>query len=122
MPFEINHCVTLLHKQRGGYGFIDPVAAVVCRVTPKRVRIRVAQKVNGNWTPKYVSMKREQLRERTKPVAALGETEWARHGHDYGPLNCLRTIALAGGGMHHDDEALARACSRRAAATALGEA
>jgi hypothetical protein len=121
MPFEINHRVTLLHEQRGGYGFIDPVAAVVCRATPKRVRIRVAQKVNGNWTPKYVSVKPEKLRERTKPVAALGETGRPVMDMTMDRLNSA-DYCSRWGTDDHDDEALARACSRRAAATALGEA
>src|SRR5690606_31821689 len=37
------------HRQRGGYGYLVPVAGVVERVGPRRVQIRVAQQVRPGW-------------------------------------------------------------------------
>lgn len=41
---EPNMLVRWIHNPRGGYGFAVPVDAVVVRVGPKRVRIRVPLK------------------------------------------------------------------------------
>lgn len=53
--------VTWIHNPRGGYGFAVPVDAVVVRVGPKRVRIRVTLK-DGRQVERLV--KPESLRPR----------------------------------------------------------
>src|SRR5690606_30732091 len=42
--------VTWFYEQRGGWGYVIPVAAVVVRVGPKRVLIRAAsRRIGGEW-------------------------------------------------------------------------
>jgi hypothetical protein len=50
-----------IHNPRGGYGFAVPVDAVIVRVGPRRVRIRVALK-DGRQVERVVSP--ESLRSR----------------------------------------------------------
>lgn len=50
MTFAPGTRVTWLHEQRGGYGYVVPVAGVVVRTGRKRVLIRVARRVlGGEW-------------------------------------------------------------------------
>lgn len=58
---------------RGGYAFIQSIAAVVERIGPKRIQIRVAQRCAGVWQMQYRWVEPEALRPRHQTVPAVDE-------------------------------------------------
>lgn len=59
------------HEPRGGYGYSVSVAAIVVKVGPKRVQVRVAQRVNGVWQQTTRWVDKERLSIRTNVVAEV---------------------------------------------------
>lgn len=59
------------HEPRGGYGYLVSVAAVVVRVGPKRIQVRVAQRVNGEWQQATCWVDKKRLSARTIVVAEV---------------------------------------------------
>lgn len=56
------------HEPRGGYGYSMNVAAVVVKVGPKRVQVRAARLVNGEWKQVTRWVDKGRLSIRTKLV------------------------------------------------------
>lgn len=65
--------VNWAYTPRGGYGFVQLVAAVVVRLTAKRATVKVARKFNGQWAQEERSVSLGKLTARTKKVSELGE-------------------------------------------------
>ncbi|MGF6444665.1 hypothetical protein [Paraburkholderia youngii] len=70
-----NDRVTWSHSERGGYGYVIPVAMIVRTVTRARVTIEVARKINGTWVREEKSVLPEKLQPRLEACAALDETD-----------------------------------------------
>ena len=63
------------HSSRDGYGFVLSIAAVVERIGPKRVPIRVAQRCAGGWTRHYRWVAPEALSPRLQTVPAVDDSD-----------------------------------------------
>lgn len=64
MPFNEGNRVNWRYEPRGGCGFSVSVAAVVVRVGPRRVKVRAARFVAGQWVSviRYVDPARLSVR------------------------------------------------------------
>jgi len=57
---------------RGGYAFVQSIAAVVDRIGPRRVRIRVAMRCPGqDWQIRHRWVQPQSLRPRQNTVAVV---------------------------------------------------
>lgn len=70
---QINDRVNWQYKPRGGYGYVIPVAAVVISLTEHKARIRVAQKVTGEWKATERNVVQSSLSPRETVCPELGE-------------------------------------------------
>lgn len=60
--------VNWLHEPRGGYGYSMNVAAVVVKIGPKRIQVRAAKRVNGEWHQVMRWVEVERLSPRSEAV------------------------------------------------------
>jgi len=67
-PLEVGDRVNWLRSIRGGYGFITPIAAVVLKIGPKRIQVRVAQRIAGAWQTKACWVEADSLKPRVAHV------------------------------------------------------
>ena len=77
--WEIGNRVNWRYEARGGYGYLQRVAAIVRKVGAKRITIEVAERdvVSGKWVRKLTSVKPENLSPRETLCVELGEGEAA---------------------------------------------
>lgn len=73
MAFNVGDRVNWRYEPRGGYGFSVPVAAVVVRVGPSRVRVRSARFVAGQWVSVIRSVDPARLSVRSVHVPAVDD-------------------------------------------------
>src|SRR5690606_32892205 len=72
--FQPGTRVTWRYEQRGGWGYVIPVAAVVVRVGPKRVLIRAAsRRIGGEWRIVERWVRPDRLRSRDEYVPVVDE-------------------------------------------------
>ncbi len=60
-PLEVGDRMNWLRSSRGGYGFITPIAAVVLKIGPKRIQVRIAQRIAGAWQTKACLVEADSL-------------------------------------------------------------
>src|SRR5690606_25227294 len=66
--------VTWFYEQRGGWGYVIHVAAVVVRIGPKRVLIRAAsRRIGGEWRIVERWVRPDRLRPRDEYVPVVDE-------------------------------------------------
>ena len=72
--FQPGTRVTWRYEQRGGWGYVIPVAAVVVRVGPRRVLIRAAsRRIGGEWRIVERWVRPGRLRPRDEYVPVVDE-------------------------------------------------
>jgi hypothetical protein len=71
---KVGDRVNWLYEPRGGHGYVMSVAAVVTKIAPKKVQIRVAKRVDDKWVgvTRWVEPQRS-----TRRVGSAGEAEQA---------------------------------------------
>jgi hypothetical protein len=70
--------VNCVYEARGGYGYVSSVAAVVSRIGPKRVEIRVASHSRDKWVVMTRCVQPERLTPRIAPADDVERLEGAR--------------------------------------------
>lgn len=53
MTYKVGEKVNWYYSLPGGYGYTIPVAAVIEKIGKKKIKIRVAHKVDGKWKKEY---------------------------------------------------------------------
>lgn len=94
---EVGDRVNWMYCARGGYGYITPVAAVILKIGPKRVQVRVAQRIAGTWHTKTVWVEADSLKPRVSQVPEVDEDPNAKPSEDDAMTPTIHVVKIPEG-------------------------